>query len=319
MGIRVGLIDVDAESRGKVTFPNLALMQLSAWHKAQGDTVEWYNPLLSGHMDLVYMSKVFGDEYTKDYPWPVDADRVVKGGSGYAISIVDGQEVHDRSADQPLPKEIIHIMPDYGIYGITDTAYGFLTRGCPRACKDCLVASMQGRRVQTVTRLSEWWNGQRNIVLLDPNITASKDWGMHMADLIESGAKVDFSQGLDIRLMTPEKYDDLNRLRWQRIHFAWDNPADDLESQFTEAMQELKRASRSTVSAYVLTNAGSTHEQDIHRIMTLRKLGVQPYVMIKRKATAPAITRKLQRWVNSPMIFWGTETFDEYRYKEELP
>ena len=81
-------------------------------------------------------------------------------------------------------------------------------------------------------------------------------------------------------------------------------------------MDCLKRANRRTVSAYVLTNKGSTHEQDLYRVMTLREHGIQPYVMIYRKHTAPVVTRKLQRWVNSPMIFWKVPTFDKY-YKED--
>ena len=35
--MRIGLIDVDGHN-----YPNLALMKLSAWHKRQGDTVEWW-------------------------------------------------------------------------------------------------------------------------------------------------------------------------------------------------------------------------------------------------------------------------------------
>lgn len=170
--MRVGLIDVDAESRGKVTFPNLALMKISAWHKEQGDTVEWYKPLLSGHMDRVYMSKVFGDEYTQDYEFVVDADVIIKGGSGYAIKVVDGVETYDKSLDPDLPSIIDHMMPDYLLYGITDTAYGFLTKGCPRGCAFCHVAKMQGRKTTHAGRLEEFWNGQKNIVLLDPNLTA---------------------------------------------------------------------------------------------------------------------------------------------------
>ena len=55
---RIGLIDVDSHN-----FPNLPLMKISAWHKQQGDIVEWYNPLFHGFpqepFDKVYMSKVF--------------------------------------------------------------------------------------------------------------------------------------------------------------------------------------------------------------------------------------------------------------------
>lgn len=311
--MRVGLIDVDAESRGKVTFPNLALMKISAFYKSLGDHVEWYKPLVSGHMDVVYMSKVFGSEYTKDYEFPIDADRVVKGGSGYAISIVDGVEVYNKDLDDPLSPVIDHMMPDYSLYGIADTAYGFLTRGCPRACPFCHVSKMQGRKTTHAGWLEEFWNGQRNIVLLDPNLTASQHWFMHFADLERSGAWVDFSQGLDLRLMDEEKIEALNRVKWKRIHFAWDSPNDDMLPKLKTVMAGLKKANRRTITVYILTNFNSTHEQDLMRVMAVREAGAQPDVRIYRKPTAPKITRQLARWVNAPNIFWKVPTFDEYR------
>jgi hypothetical protein len=311
--MRIGLIDVDAESRGKVTFPNLSLMKISAWHKSQGDHVEWYKPLVSGHMDLVYMSKVFGDEYTKDYEFPIDADRIIKGGSGYAISIVDGKEVYNKELDEPLDSIVDHMMPDYSLYGITDTAYGFLTRGCPRACPFCHVAEMQGRRVWHNSQLGEWWDGQKNIVLLDPNITASPCFDTYMNMLEHSGAWCDFSQGLDLRLMDEKKIEALNRVKWKRIHFAWDNPNDDMLPKLKMVMAGLKRANRRTITVYILTNFNSTHEQDLMRVMAVREAGAQPDVRIYRKPTAPKITRQLARWVNAPNIFWSVPTFEEYK------
>lgn len=137
--MRIGLIDVDGHS-----FPNIPLMKLSAWHKAQGDAVEWYSPMFSGHMDKVYMSKVFG--FTPDYEHCIDADEIIKGGSGYCIKLVDGKEVYDKSKDKPLSEEIEHIYPDYSLYPelTKDTAYGFLTRGCPRGCDFCHVQQKEG-------------------------------------------------------------------------------------------------------------------------------------------------------------------------------
>ena len=311
--MRIGLIDVDAESRGKVTFPNLSLMKISAFHKSQGDHVEWYKPLVSGHMDVVYMSKVFGDEYTKDYEFPIDADRVIKGGSGYAISVVDGAEVYDKALDEPLDSVIDHMMPDYSLYGITDTAYGFLTRGCPRACPFCHVAKMQGRRVWHNSQLGEWWDGQKNIVLLDPNLTASPCFDTYMSMLEHSGAWVDFSQGLDLRLIDEKKIEALNRVKWKRIHFAWDNPNDDMLPKLKMVMAGLKKANRRPITVYILTNFNSTHEQDLMRVMAVREAGAQPDVRIYRKPTAPKITRQLARWVNAPNIFWSVPTFDEYK------
>ena len=311
--MRIGLIDVDAESRGKVTFPNLSMMKISAYHKERGDHVEWYKPLVSGHMDIVYMSKVFGDEYTKDYEFPIDADKVIKGGSGYAIKISDGVENYCPTADNPLPHEIDHIMPDYSLYDIGDTAYGFLTKGCPRGCKFCHVKKMHGRKVQRFAHLSEFWSGQKNIVLLDPNLLAYRDWRSCMDELIDSGAWVDFSQGLDLRFLTADAINYLNRVKWKRIHFAWDNPKDDMRERLKAAMSGLTRANRRTVTVYILTNFDSTHEEDLARVMAVREAGAQPYVMIYRKGTASKITRELARWVNAPNIFWKVPTFDEYR------
>lgn len=138
MGLRIGLIDVDGHN-----FPNIPLMKISAWHKAQGDHVEWYDAMFSGHMDKVYVSKVFS--FSPDFIYHIDADEVVYGGSGYCISLLNGKEFYDKSKDIDLPPEIEHIMPDYSLYGIKDTAYGFLSRGCPRGCHFCHVEAKEGR------------------------------------------------------------------------------------------------------------------------------------------------------------------------------
>ena len=105
-------------------------------------------------------------------------------------------------------------------------------------------------------------------------------------------------------------------MRWKRIHFAWDNPEDDLYEKFESVAKQLKRFRRATVSCYVLTNFNSTHDQDLQRINALRSLGIQPYVMIYRKETASKDTRRLQRWT-SPFIFWKCESFEEYQKKED--
>lgn len=124
--MKIGLIDVDGHN-----YPNLPLMKISAYHKARGDSVEWYDTMFSGHMDKVYVSKIFS--FSPDYERFIDADEVVYGGSGYCIDLLDGKEVYDQGKDKPLPPEVEHIMPDYSLYGIEDTAYGFLTRGCRRS------------------------------------------------------------------------------------------------------------------------------------------------------------------------------------------
>ena len=311
--MRIGLIDVDGHN-----FPNLPLMKISAWHKAQGDTVEWYEPMFSGHMDKVYMSKVFS--FTPDYPYYIDADVVVKGGSGYCISLVDGKEEFDKNKHFDLPGEIEHIYPDYSIYydkipEVRDTAYGFLTRGCPCDCDFCHVAQKEGKCAVKVADLSEFWKGQKNIVLLDPNITACRDWKELFQQLIDSNAWVDFSQGLRIHMMTEEKAEMLKRMKIKQVHFAWDKYEDkDIVVPKFKQFKEITQWDKRKLSVYVLTNFNTTHEQDLERIYTLRELGYWPYVMVYDKEHLPKghITRKLQRWVNMRAVFETVPNFDDY-------
>ena len=313
--MRIGLIDVDGHN-----FPNLPLMKLSAWHKAQGDHVEWYQPLFSGHMDKVYMSKVFS--FSPDYEYFIDADEVVKGGSGYCIELVDGKEVYHGERDKALPYEVEHIYPDYSLYPeqTKDTAYGFLTRGCPRGCDFCHVAAKEGRCSIKVADLSEFWRGQKNIVLCDPNLIACRDWKELLQQLIDSKAYVDINQGIDIRMMTDEKADMIRQLKIKTVHFAWDRYEDknDIVPKFKK-FKEISNIDYRKLTVFVLTNFNTTHEQDLERIYTLRELGYSPYVMVYDKEhTKPTDNcRLLQRWVNNRRIFKVVEKFEDYsRYLE---
>lgn len=306
--MKIGLIDVDGHN-----FPNLALMKLSAWHKAQGDSVEWYQPLFSGHMDKVYVSKVFS--FTPDYEYFIDADEVYRGGSGYAITLENGKEVYNKNLDAPLPDEIEHMYPDYSIYNITDTAYGFLSRGCSRGCSFCHVEAKEGRKSYKVADLSEFWSGQKNIVLCDPNILACRDWKDLLQQLIDSKAWIDINQGLDIRLMTTEKAEMIKQMKVKELHFAWDRYEDKdiIVPKFQEFKQITKLDIRKLI-VYVLCNYDTTLEQDLERIYTLRELGYWAYVMLYGKENIPRghTYKKLQRWVNNRFIFAKCKTFDEY-------
>lgn len=273
-------------------------MKLSAWHKARGDSVEWWWGL--GQYDRVYMSKVFDESYTPDIPEPLNAGEIVKGGTGYGL-------------DNKLPYEVEHSFPDYSIYPqFSDTAYGFLTRGCPRACGFCVVSPKEGRRSVAVADLSEFWDGQKNIKLLDANLLACPDHGRLLRQLVDSRAWVDFTQGLDIRLVTPENVALLNQVRTKSLHFAWDDPEDDLTPYFRRFLKLTNIRDRRKRNVYVLTNYGSSHEQDLYRVETLRDMGFAPYVMVYDKPNAPPVTRRLQRWVNNKRIFNTVDKFEDY-------
>lgn len=294
--MKVGLIDVDGHN-----FPNLALMKISAYHKNKGDEVEWCFPLFT--YDIVYQSKVFDDTYSEDINWIPQADKVIKGGTGYGM-------------DNVLPDEIEHIYPDYSLYPelTRDTAYGFLTRGCPRACKFCIVADKEGRRSYKVADLPEFWSEQKYIKLLDPNILACREHQDLLGQLIESKAYVDFSQGLDIRLANEANIELLNKVKVKQIHFAWDNPKDDLTPYFREYARLAKHKPHGTYGmVYVLVNFDSSMEENLYRIYTLRDMGFNPYVMVYDKPNAPREIKNLQRWCNNKWIFKSCPDFKDYK------
>ncbi len=209
--MKIGLHDAEKNyfKRGK-TFPNYALMKISAWHKSKGDTVEWWNPLQ--RYDRVYSSKVF--DFTPDDPYlPDDA---IRGGTGY----------RDLPINNELPAEIDDMFPDYSIYPECDYAIGYITRGCPNNCRWCVVPRKEGK----IRPYRTWQDLVRNdtdkLVLMDNNILACEYGISQIESMVGSGYRIDLNQGMDARIVNDRIAGILSRLKWIRfIRFSCDQKA----------------------------------------------------------------------------------------------
>lgn len=177
------------------------------------------------------------------------------------------------------------------------------------------MASKEGKRSYKVADLSEFWSGQKKIVLCDPNILACPQHMELLQQLADSKAKVNFNQGLDIRLVTDRNMEVLKRIRLDGIHFAFDRWQDkDVIEPKLKAFSEKTGYTRNKgrVMVYILTNFDTTLEQDIYRIQLCRELNFSPYPMIYDKEHCDPVYRQLQRWCNN-FIFWKVPTFEEYK------
>lgn len=305
--MRIGLFDVDGHN-----FPSLPLMKLSAWHKAKGDFVEFAMPL--AEYDRVYVSRVFGNEYTNYQDFLFNAKEVFYGGTGFAISVKNGREVYEKPKDKALPYEVEHIYPDYALYPelTKNTAFGFLTRGCPNDCSFCIVSKKEGHRSVKVADLSEFWRGQKHIKLLDANLLACKDCKELLQQLIDSCSLVDFTQGLDARFITEPIAEMMKDIKTDRVHFAFDSMK--YEKQIIKGLEIFRTICKPTDSkaiVYMLTNYDTSIIEDLYRLKKIVELGYLPDVRIYRKPSAPQILKDLQRWCNNRLIFRSCD-FMEY-------
>lgn len=199
--------DAEKEHFKHKTFPNYALMKISAWHKQNRDTVEWWNPLY--RYDRVYSSKVF--DFTPDDPYL--PDNTIRGGSGY----------RDLPLDHKLTEEIDRMFPNYSIYPECDYAIGYLTRGCIRNCRWCIVPKKEGKISAYRTWKEIVRKDTNKLVLMDNNILACEHGIRQLGNLIGSGYRIDLNQGMDARLVDDQIAEILSRLDWIRfIRFSCD-------------------------------------------------------------------------------------------------
>lgn len=298
--MKIGLHDAEKEyfRKGK-SFPNLALMKISAYHKGKQDTVEWWNPLY--RYDRVYSSKVF--DFTPIDPYlPLDA---IRGGTGY----------RDIPMDQKLPVEIDDMFPDYSIYPECDYAVGYLTRGCIRKCRWCVVPKKEGM----IAPYRIWQEVVRpdtdKLVLMDNNILACEHGIRQLSGLIGSGYRIDLNQGMDARLVTEEIAQILARLSWIRfIRFSCDQ-----RSQIEPVRNTIELIGKYGVRPYrifIYLLVTADINDAVEQVEALKKYkGINLYAQAERNERMGIIPNADQLEFQQRYIYGGsyrTETWKEY-------
>ena len=296
--MNVALYDVDSK------IPNLALMKLSAWHRAQGHRTSMYLPIMHATYDKVYASKIFdfsdGSMITPD---------MVVGGTGV-----------DLTTD--LPAEVMAMDPDYGLYGFGHSM-GFAMRGCRFRCGFCVVPRKEGKARSNRTIEQLWTNRSSDFLwLLDNDFFGNPNWKECIGEIRELELRVCFLQGLNIRIITEEQAHALASVRFRNkkgdrsiASFAWDRMRD--EKLIRRGVKRLEGAGIKPwqMQFFVLIGYDTDMEQDLHRVLLLRDLGADPFVMPFDRSDQ--YQKSFTRWVNHRAIF-NTVTWADYQKSKGL-
>lgn len=288
--MKIALHDADGTA-----FPNLALMKLSAWHKAQGHHVEMFRPLFKAQYDHVYSSKVF--TFTpEDLYLPASAD---KHGIG-------------RGDMGTLPETVEHTCPDYALYG-SNHAQGFVTRGCPNKCAWCIVPKKEGQ-IRAHAEVEEFLGGMKELVLMDNNILAHEHGLRELEKIGRMGVKLDCNQGLDARLVDRAVAGILGKTRWIRfVRFACDHKSQMPHVERAVRLYREAAGKKGQIFCYVLVKEV---EDALDRVQFLSKLSVdcfaQPYRDFSTDAEPDLRLKEFSRWVNHKAIF-KTVPWEKYR------
>jgi len=290
--VNVKLVHLD----GKL--PNLALMHLSSWHKRQGDTVYFsrtpYRDLFEPDFSKVYGSSIFTrSENVRDVMRREFPESLIAGtGSGNNITIEEltGEDSLD---------------PDYSIYPKFNQSIGFSQRGCRLKCKFCVVPKKEGR-IKDNASIYDIWRGEgfrKEIVLLDNDFFGQPDWKEKCREIKKGGFKVNFNQGINVRLISEEAALELAGLRYYDVDFkrrsiytAYDNPRD--EKIFLRGFKMLTEAGipPSHIVVYMLVGfwQGESIDDVLERFYKITELGAFAYPMVFDEKNKQL--KKFQRW-----------------------
>lgn len=287
----IALHDAEMEHFGKGTdkFPNYALMKISAYHKSRGDTVEWWEPLRNPLYDMVYSSKVF--DWTPENPYLPDC--TIRGGTGYGL--------YDE-----LPPEIDEMFPDYSIYPECDYAIGFLTRGCIRNCRWCVVPKKEGkirpyRTWQEVVRPDT-----QKLILMDNNILASCYGIWQLNELSKTGFRIDLNQGMDARLVDDDIADILSRIKWIKyIRFSCDTTSQIAHIKHVVELLTKRGVKETAIWIYMLITGDL--DDNLERIYAMRECGnVTIYGQAEKNPTQGIMPEHWQNVMAQKYLYQGS-------------
>ena len=306
----MSILLVDADS--KKGFPNLALMKLSAWYKAQGHDIDFIKGLPEAPplelYDRSYISVIYEKNRQKALDYALILPNSIIGGTGWSL-------------DNALEQKIEHIHPDYSLYDI-DYSMGFTSRGCIRHCAFCVVPTKEGH-IRDHAPIEEFHDPtHKKMILLDNNFLASPRFRENIQYLIDNKIQVNFNQGLDIRLLTKEVCDLLVQCKFttwnfnaRRLSFAFDSMRD--EKAVRKGVEMLKNAgiAASSIMVYILVGWNTSITQDLHRVRVIRDIGAWPYIMRYNGSNGESgILKHLARWVNRRV--YHTVDFADYDYSD---
>lgn len=293
--------------------------------------------------DHVYISKVFTDTEIPGEPkdksqktseniteWYRDnaflkRGNITYGGTGF---------FYDKAP--PLPNHIEHIMPDYHLYDdwvekcvsgggkrkeftyYLDYSIGYLTRKCFRGC--CYCVNRNAKRCVKASPLSEFMDESRpKLCFLDDNFFANPDWKQLIQPVICSGKRFQFKQGLDERLLTIEKVNEITKWKYDGdLIFAFDNIEDkDLIESKLRMFRDVAPHYTRRLKFYVFCGFDKDNiyddtfwQKDIHdlfeRIEILARYDALPYVMRYEKvykSEYSSFYASVAAWCNQPSLF----------------
>lgn len=279
--MRVGLYNLEPFVR------NFALDKIRIYHERKGDTVLDCGPMEALQYDVIYASSIF-DWTPKRYITP----NMIVGGTGIDLTTV-------------LPPEIEAIEPHKN--------YGYTTRGCFRKCLFCVVDKKEGG-LRAVGDILSLWDGESNkITCLDNNALGIPDhFRRNCEQAIKYHLRIDWNQGLDHRLLTPELVDLLKATPHEEYRFAFDRPS--YAGPVEQAIKLLKEKGINRASWYVLVGFDTTFEEDLFRLNLLRSSGQKAYVQRYRSKDKKLGTpyRVLAEWANRHKIFYSM-TWEEFK------